>query len=76
MKNFKFKFDPINLRGEFYARNPYTDEILKIVKPEEFGNFTKFNFKNYPYLNKVEIWYWDPHLGEKRITTIINLHSF
>jgi hypothetical protein len=72
MKNkFKHTFDPINTRGEFYAKNPYTDEILEIVKPEDFGNFTKFDFIKYWYLDKVEIYFWDPYKSEdKRITTI------
>ena len=74
MKKIKFKFDPINTRGEFYARDPYTDKVLKIVYPSASGNFVTFDFKDkkYRYLDKVEIWYFDPYLGEKRITTIFN----
>lgn len=80
MKNFKEKFFR---RGDFFARNPYTDEILSIVYPygtEENwelvtafqGNFVGFNFENYKYLDKVEIWFFDVSEGQKRITTIFN----
>jgi hypothetical protein len=70
MNKIKFKFDPLNTKGEFYARNPETDDILGIVTPDKSGNFNSFDFKNLN-LKKIEIWFWDPYnLVDKRITTI------
>ena len=76
MNKIKFKFDPINTKGEFYARNPETDDILGIVTPDQSGNFNSIknlNLKNIENLEKIEIWFWDPYnLVDKRITTLLS----